>query len=147
MFGQLSVSINQLFFYTHVSDPLILQNDSLVNAPGNIVSQGAETNITSRINEWSFYMGYTYTNTRQHFGGHGTIQPLTAKNRFSFDVTYEIEDRFRAGFESFYTGRQLLNDGTTGRAFITFGLLIQKMWKGLDIYINAENLTDRRQTR
>ena len=92
-------------------------------------------------------MGYTYTNTRQHFGGHGTIQPLTAKNRFSFDVTYEIEDRFRAGFESFYTGRQLLNDGTTGRAFITFGLLIQKMWKGLDIYINAENLTDRRQSR
>jgi iron complex outermembrane receptor protein len=40
-----------------------------------------------------------------------------------------------------------LSDGTTGKGYITFGMLVQKMWKHLDIFINAENLTDRRQTR
>lgn len=29
----------------------------------------------------------------------------------------------------------------------TFGLLVQKMWKHLDIFINAENLTDQRQSK
>lgn len=30
---------------------------------------------------------------------------------------------------------------------MTFGLLVQKMWKHLDIFINAENLTNQRQTK
>jgi iron complex outermembrane receptor protein len=34
-----------------------------------------------------------------------------------------------------------------GHGFITFGALVQKMWKHFDIFINCENLTDRRQTR
>ena len=142
-----SVNINQLLFYTHVGSPLILQNNAFVNIAGNIVTQGVETNVKLRKAGWSIYIGYTYTDTKQHFGSQTTTQPLTAKNRFSFDATYEIEDKFRAGFESFYTGPQLLNDGTMGRDFMTFGLLVQKMWKGLDVYINVENLTDRRQSR
>lgn len=41
----------------------------------------------------------------------------------------------------------LLSDNTTGRGYITFGLLVQKMWKHLDVFMNTENLTDRKQTR
>ncbi len=99
------------------------------------------------MDDFGFYLGYTYTNTKQHFAGQTSTQPLTAKNRLNFDATYEIEDRFRAGAEAFYTGNQLLSDGTTGRSYVTFGFLLQKMWKHLDIFVNAENLTDRRQTR
>jgi len=95
----------------------------------------------------SFYLGYTYTDTKLHDLNQVSTQPLTSKNRFSFDATYEIENSLRIGAESFYTGKQLLSDVTTGRAYITFGLLVQKMWKHLDLFINAENLTDRRQTR
>ncbi|HEY9197607.1 MAG TPA: hypothetical protein VIM77_15130, partial [Mucilaginibacter sp.] len=36
---------------------------------------------------------------------------------------------------------------TTGRSYWTFGLLVQKMWKHFDIFINGENLTDQRQSR
>ena len=145
--GDWVININQLFFYTHVSNPLMLVVDSFVSESGYITTQGAETNIKVNLNEWNLYLGYTYTDTKQHFGGQATTQPLTAKNRFSFDLTYEIEDAFRAGIESFYTSPQLLNDGTTGKGFVTFGLLVQKMWQNFDVYINAENLTDQRQTR
>jgi iron complex outermembrane receptor protein len=145
--GDCFVNINQLFFYTYVNSPLILVNNNFVNAPGNISTQGTETNIKVTMDELSLYLGYTYTDTKQHFSGQTTTQPLTPKNKLSFDATYEIEDSFRFGVESFYTGPQLLSDGTTGRGYITFGLLIQKIWKHMDIFINAEDLSNQRQTR
>lgn len=145
--GEALININQLFFSTRVERPLILQNNTFINAPGHLLSQGAETNIKLVMDELVFYLGYTYTDTKQYFNGLTSTQPLTPKNQFSFDSTYEIEGGFRFGAESFYTGPQLLSDGTTGRGYITFGLLIQKMWKHLDIFINAENLTDQRQTK
>jgi iron complex outermembrane receptor protein len=145
--GEAFLNINQLFFYTRVNDPLILVNNSFINAPGYLTSQGAETNVKLSIDELALYLGYTYTDTKEHFNGQITAQPLTPKNRISFDSAYEIENQFRVGFESFYTGPQVLSDGTMGHGFITFGALVQKMWKHFDIFINCENLTDRRQTR
>lgn len=141
------ININQLFFLTRVDRPLILQNNSFVNAPGHLHTQGVETNVKLVMDELAFYLGYTYTDTKQYFNGLTTIQSLTPKNQFSFDSTYEIEGSFRFGAESFYTGPQLLGDGTTGRGYVTFGLLVQKMWKHLDIFVNAENLTNQRQTK
>ncbi len=145
--GDAIININELLFYTYVQDPLILRNNTFINAAGNLTTQGSETNIKLSVEDFNFYFGYTHTDTKQHFDGQTTTQPLTAKDRLSFDATYEIEDHFRAGVEAFYTGEQLMNNGTTGKGYITFGLLVQKMWKNFDVFINAENLTDQRQTR
>lgn len=145
--GDAFISVNQLFFYTHIDKPIILLNNSFVNAPGNIITQGAETNIKLSVDELSLYLGYTYTYTTQNYNNQVSMQTLTPKNKVNVDLTYEIENSFRFGAESYYVGPQLLSDGTTGRGYITFGLLIQKMWKHLDVFINAEDLTDRRQTR
>lgn len=141
------ININQMFFYTYVNRPLILQNNTFVNAPGPLFTRGAETNIKLVMDELAFYLGYTLTGTAQQFSGYTTRQILTPKNQLSFDATYEIERSFRFGAESFYTGPQLLSNGTTGRGFTTFGFLVQKMWKHMDLFINAENLTDQRQTK
>jgi iron complex outermembrane receptor protein len=141
------ININQLFFLTRVDRPLILQNNAFINAPGYLNTKGAETNIKLVMDELVFYLGYTYMDTKTHFNGISMLKTLTPKNQLSFDATYEIEGSFRFGAESFYTGPQLLSDRTTGRGYVTFGLLVQKMWKHLDIFINAENLTDRRQTK
>ncbi|MBC6113015.1 TonB-dependent receptor plug domain-containing protein [Pedobacter fastidiosus] len=141
------ININQLFFSTRVDRPLILQSNSFINAPGYLNTQGAETNIKLVMDEMVFYLGYTYTDTKTHFNGISALQTLTPKNQLIFDATYEIEGSFRFGAESFYTGPQLLSDGTTAKDYVTFGLLAQKMWKHLDIFVNAENLTDQRQTK
>ena len=145
--GDAVLNINQLFFYTLVNDPLLLTNNIYANAPGNLTTRGGETNVKLFMDDLGFYLGYTYTDTKQHFNGITSTQPLTPKNRVSADITYEVENSFRAGVEGFYTSSQLLNDGSTGKGFVTCGLLIQKMWKHFDVFINAENLTDRRQTR
>ncbi|MEE1944538.1 TonB-dependent receptor plug domain-containing protein [Pedobacter sp. KR3-3] len=145
--GDALLSVNQLFFFTKVNHPLMLENNALLNAQGYVRTHGAETNLKVAIDELGLYLGYTYTATKLYDNKQFSTQPLTPKHRLSFDATYEIEDSFRFGAESFYTGSQLLSDGTVGRQFITFGLLVQKMWKHLDLFVNAENLTDRRQTR
>jgi len=141
------INVNQLFFYTDVDKPLILNNNSFINAPGYLTTQGAETNVKLVMDELVFYLGYTYTDTKQHFNGQSSLQSLTPKNRFSFDSTYEIEGSYRFGIESFYTSPQLLSDGTTGRGYVTLGLLVQKFFKHFDIYVNAEDLNDQRQAK
>ena len=145
--GNAIVNINQLFFYTRVDQPLLLVDNAFVSSPGYINTRGTETNVKIIMDELGIYFGYTYTDTKQHINGIISPQTLTPKNKISADVTYEIENSFRAGIEGFYTGSQLLSDGTTGRGYYVFGLLIQKMWKHFDIFINGENLTDQRQSR
>ncbi|MBN8838462.1 MAG: TonB-dependent receptor plug domain-containing protein [Sphingobacteriia bacterium] len=141
------VSINQLVFYTQINNPLILSGNNFVNANGYINSTGAETNIRLSIDELNFYIGYTYADVKQHFNNTVTQQTLSPKNRVNFDVTYEIENKFRIGFEAFYTDKQLLSDGKTGKDYLIIGFLIQKMWKKMSVFINVENLTDQRQTK
>ena len=145
--GDAVVNVNQLFFYTRVDQPLLLIDNAFVSSPGYINTKGSETNIKIIMDELGIYFGYTYTDTKQHLNGVVSPQTLTPKNKVSADVTYEIENSFRAGVEGFYTGSQLLSDGTTGKGYYVFGLLIQKMWKHFDIFINGENLTDQRQSR
>jgi len=93
------------------------------------------------------FFGYTFTDAREYYAGHTFMQPLTAKSRVTFNASYEVKKAWRAAVEGYYTGQQLLSDGTTGRAYLTFGFLVEKRWKYLDVFVNAENVTDRRQSR
>jgi iron complex outermembrane receptor protein len=145
--GDAYLQVNEMLFTTRVDNPLELQNNAFVNEPGYVLSRGSETNMKLLMNQLGIYLGYTYADVQQHFNGLTAKQPLTPEGQLNADVTYEIENSFRAGIEGFYTGKQLLNDGTMGRSYWTFGLLVQKMWKRFDIFINGENLTDQRQSR
>ena len=140
-------SINQLFFYTNVNTPLVLQGNKFINANGYLDTKGLETNIRMNFDELNFFIGYTLADVKQHYNNTVSTQPLTAENRINFDVAYEKENCYRVGFEAFYTGTQLLSDGSTGKDYIMMGFLFQKMWKKIDLFVNAENFTDRRQTR
>ena len=145
--GDAFLQVNQLVFLTKVNDPLVLQHNAFVNAPGYLTSKGAETNVKLLMDQLGVYLGYTYTDVQRHFNGFNSAQTLTPKHQLNADVTYEVENSFRAGIEGFYTSSQLLGDGSTGRSYWTFGLLVQKMWKHFDVFINAENLTDQRQSK
>ena len=141
------LSADQLFFYTYIDKPLILQGNTLVNASGNTVTKGAETNLNLNLEDFSLFLGYTFTDARNHFNGQDLWQPLTAKNRLIADIMYEKETHFRAGFETYFVSKQLLSDGITGRDYVTFDLLFEKEWEHFDLFINADNITDQRQTR
>jgi outer membrane receptor for ferrienterochelin and colicins len=150
----LTFSMNQLFFYTRLNDPLVLQetplpngNFPMVNADGFLDSKGFETNIKTEWRNISLYLGYTFIDAKTHYDAETMINPLTAKNRIYSTVMYEIEDKLRLAYELFYTGQQTLSTGDLTSAYWIMGFSIEKKWEHFSIFANAENFTDVRQSR
>ena len=60
---------------------------------------------------------------------------------------YEIENKLKIGLEAYYFSPQKLNDGGIGKGYWTAGLMAERTWLHLSLFINFENITDTRQTR
>jgi iron complex outermembrane receptor protein len=147
-----TVSINQLFFYTFLDHPLFIKEVSdgiyqFQNLPGHIDTQGKETNVKIEFSDFKIFLGYTFTDTRIHSEGESFQNPLTPKHRVNSVLMYEVEDKWKIGAEGYYFGQQKLNDGTTGRDYWICGLMLEKLWERFSLYINFENYLDTRQTR
>lgn len=148
---QIFFSINQLFYLTEISNALLLENISpteyrFSNAPENIQSLGAETNIKLSYKDFRWFINYAYIDTRLKYLQGNPQKPLTPKHNAGTVLMYENED-WRIGYEVYYTGKQNLSNGTQSTDFTTMGLLVQKHFKWGSPYINFENFTDRRQNR
>lgn len=150
--GRLKFSVNQLFFYTRIRDPLVLDTLAgpvyrLSNSKGYLQSKGLETNVKLTYGDFQLYIGYTFTDA--HLDENGVIRenPLTVRHRLNNVLVYEKEDKWKLGLEGYYYSTEPLNDGATGKAFWTFGFMAEKMWERWSVFINFENFTDTRQTR
>lgn len=73
--------------------------------------------------------------------------PLTAKHRINSMLMYEVEGKWRLGFESFYFSPQRLSTGIVTTDYWIVGFSAQRMWEHFSLFINFENFTDTRQTR
>lgn len=147
-----SFSINQLFFYTYLDNPLLLENPSanlyqFVNSPGYIHTKGTETNIKIGYDDLKLFLGYTYTDARLNQNGMTVESPLTPKHRINSILMYEIEDKWKVGLEAYYFSPQKLNNGTTDKGYFITGFMAEKIWERFSLYINFENFLDTRQTR
>jgi len=150
--GKLRFSINQLFFFTRITDPLVPDTLAgpvyrLTNSHGYLDAKGFETNVKLGYGDFKLYLGYTFTDA--HLNENGIIRenPLTARHRLNNVLMYEKEGKWKLGLEAYYFSKQSLNDGKTGRAYWTFGFMAEKLWKHYSLFINFENFTDTRQTR
>ena len=148
----LSLSVNQLFFYTKVNNPLILTplaNDSFqfINVDGNLNTKGTETNLKLGYKDFKLFVGYAYTDAMVKNEGIKSRNPLTAKHRLNNVLMYEVEEKWKIGLEAYYYSPQQLTNGTTARDYWVFGVMIEKLWENFSIYSNFENFTDTRQTR
>lgn len=149
---KVSFTINHLFFFTHLKNPLQLVpitggNYQFINVTGNLESKGTETNIKVGYEDFKLFLGYTYTDAHQHQNGTQFANPLTAKHRVNAVLMYEVEDKWKVGLEAYTFSKQLLNDGTIGKNYLITGFMVEKLWERFSIYINFENFTDTRQTR
>jgi len=148
---KLSLSINQLFYTTQIADALLLESIStnefqFINAPENVQSVGLETNVKFSLNDFRWFINYAFIDTKLKYLSGDPQKPLTPKHNAGTVLMYE-NDRWRIGYEAYYTGKQLLLDGLETTDFITMGLLVQKHFDWGSPYINFENFTDRRQNR
>jgi outer membrane receptor for ferrienterochelin and colicins len=145
-------SINTLFFYTRIDDPLVLiENNSgqyeYQQPEGFLDTKGLETNIKFTYGHFKLFIGYTYADVNQNYNNNKSSYPLVANHRLNNVLVYEVHDNLRIGLEAYYFSPQKLNDGSTGRAYWIFGLMTEKRWEGFSLFLNFENFTDTRQTK
>jgi iron complex outermembrane receptor protein len=151
-FGDLGFSFNQLFFYTHLARPLVLNNTAgfnlaFENANGSIDTKGMETNIRLTYADFKLFIGYTYTNANTNFDNTKQWLPLTARHRLNNVLMYEIEDKLKLGLEAYYFSKQHLSDGSFGKSYWITGFMAEKLWEKWSVFINFENFTDTRQSK
>lgn len=150
--NQVGFSINQLFFYTRIDQPILLTlltngNLQYQQPNGNLQTKGMETNVKLTYGDFKLFLGYTLADVKQHYSNTTTPYALVSKHRLNNVLMYEIEDKWKIGAEAYYYSPQQLNDGLTGKSYWTTGLMAEKLWERFSIFINFENLTDTRQTK
>ena len=148
---EIGFSINQLFYVTAINQALLLNKTDnglfqFENATDEIFSKGAETNIKFSYKDFRWFLNYALIDTKLNYLAGNPQKPLTAKHNAGSVLMYESE-KWRIGYETYYTGKQFLSNGTQTTDFVTMGLLLMRNFKLGSVFMNFENFTDRRQSR
>ena len=148
---EIGFSVNQLFYVTAINDGLLLNSTDnglfqFENATDEIFSKGAETNIKFTYKDFRWFLNYALIDTKLNYLPGNPQKPLTAKHNAGSVLMYESE-KWRIGYETYYTGKQFLSNGTETTDFVTMGLLVMRNFKLGSVFVNFENFTDRRQSR
>jgi iron complex outermembrane receptor protein len=117
------------------------------NTAGNLDTKGTETNIRFVFNDFKLFIGYTYTDANTHFGSIKESSPLTARHRLNNVLMYEKEEKLKIGLEAYYFSKQKLTDGSFGKSYWITGLMAEKLWQKISLFVNFENFSDTRQSK
>lgn len=148
----LDFSFNNMFFYTWIDRPLVLQGGgfpdySFVNAAKPVQSKGFETNAKFIYkHHFKLFLGYTYTDATAKYLAGNQFLPLVPKHKFNSALIYEKHEFLKLGLEGYYSSRQFLYNGLQTEDYWEFGFMAEKLWKKFSVYINFENFTDTRQS-
>jgi len=150
LFDNISFSINNLLFYTQLNDPLILtqrNNNRFVfeNAVGKANSKGIETNIKFGYEDFKLFLQYALIDAQLKYNGINQQKPLTPKHNAGAVLMYESE-KWRIGYEVYYTGKQTLSNTSTVPDYWMMGLLVARQVGMFNVFVNFENFTDTRQS-
>ena len=145
-------SVNQMFFYTQITDPLLLEPAAggtfrYANADSSIISRGFETNLRAGYDIAKLFIGYTFTDAKAGYLPGDRVLPLTPRHKINSSLVFENHENYKAGIEAHHTGRQTLTDRTRTRAYTVVGIFGEKTFGKFSLFINAENITDVRQSR
>ena len=151
LFDEVSFSINNLFFYTQLFDPLILTQDVnnqflFVNADGKTDSKGLETNIKFSYDDFKLYLQYAYIDAKLDYDSINRQKPITPKHNAGGILMYE-SGKWRLGYEVYFTGGQTLFDLSPVEDYWTMGLLVSRQIEKLNVFVNFENFTDTRLSK
>lgn len=147
-----SYSINQMFFYTEIEDPLVLVKNGagvfvFSNAAAPVKSSGFETNLRTSYDIVKLFAGYTYTNAKAKYLAGNQFLALTPKSKLNSALLFEKEENFKIGFEAYFTSSQFLSNRFKTKAFWVLGVFGEKNFGKFSLFVNAENITDTRQSR
>ncbi len=142
-----SITINQSFYITQINNPLELDTFHFVNMSKPVITKGFETNARLNIDDFQFFVGYSFVDARRKYNNIQSFVPLTPKNKINIDIIYEKEDNFSVAYEGCYLSSMYRDYDTKTRSYFTSGLIVQKHFEHFDLIANCENIFDVRQTR
>lgn len=145
------INLNQMFFYTYLKSPLVLQNNGtnyeFVNANGYTKSVGGETFFKLGFYDFVFFAGYTLTNATNHFNGNETVMTLTPRHSLKGDLLYALPKKWRIGVDYELKSTQTLTNGNKVPTFWTYGAVVEHYYKNFTFFGNVENIFNYRQTK
>jgi outer membrane receptor for ferrienterochelin and colicins len=122
----------------------------LTNAVEPTTNGGIEALATLRKEPYALTGSYTYVEAREFDRGERRQSPLTPRHSAGVVGMWEREDQGRLGVEFYYTGVQRLEENPyeeRSRPYVIVGLLGERQFGRLRLFVNGENLTGIRQTR
>lgn len=151
------IEANVTVFGSNMTDtarivPVAADRVRLVNIDGPTAIRGAEALLRFRGGGFTITGSYVYVDASEpEPGGIGRREvPLTPRHTGGLVAIWESHGRGRIGFEAYYTGKQSLDDNpfrTESRPYLEMGLLGEIVIGRVRLFVNAENITDVRQTR
>lgn len=147
---RVTYSVNQMFFYTQISHPLVLRPSSggtyrFSNASSPIISRGFETNAKLTYDIAKLFIGYTFTDARAGYLSGDRRLTLLPRHKVNSSLVFEKAESFKAGAEFYFGSRQILGDRTETPRIAEFGLFGEKIFDRYSLFVNAENIFDVRQ--
>jgi len=122
----------------------------VIRSADRTTNTGAELLATVRHEPYALTGTYTFVRSRERDRGTEVDSPLTPRHSAGLVAMWEKDDVGRIGAEVFYTGRQRLEVNPfadESEPYVIVGLLAERQFGRLRIFVNGENLTDVRQTK
>jgi outer membrane receptor for ferrienterochelin and colicins len=148
-----AASYTATFFASRVARPIDAGRSAglvLTSADGPSTNAGVELLATLRQERFAVTGTYTYVRSREDGPRGRDVAPLTPQHSAGVVGMWEREAVGRAGVELYYTGSQRLEENpfaTTSEPYLIVGLLAERQFGRLRLFLNGENLTAVRQTR
>jgi len=140
-------------FMSRISDALHVDRAlvyALRNLDGPTTNVGLEILGTLRHEPFAITTTYTYVRASERVDGVKADVPLTPRHSAGIVGTFERESVGRVGIEWYFTGAQRLDENpyrTQSEPYMVVGLLAEKVFGRVRVFVNGENLTGVRQTR
>ena len=147
------LSYTATLFASRIRDPLHVERSPsyvLSTLPDPTTNVGLELLGTWRRAPFSVTASYTYVRARETVNAVQQDVPLTPRHSAGLVGMWEAEDVGRVGIEWYYTGTQSLEENpyrVTSEPYMILGLLAEKQFGRIRLFVNGENLTGVRQTR
>jgi iron complex outermembrane receptor protein len=147
------LSYTATVFASRISDPVHVDRSTayvLRHLAEPTTNLGAELLGTFRREPFAVTATYTYVHARETVDGLEDDVPQTPRHSAGVVSMWEKEDVGRLGVEWYYTGRQALEENpysTVSEPYMIIGILGEKQFGSLRLFVNGENLTGVRQTR
>lgn len=146
-------TVTATVFGSRIADPIAVERDQsyvLFNRREATTNAGVELLATMRRAPFVATSSYTYVHAREGSPSNRQDAELTPRHSAGLVGMWEPEGVGRVGVEVYYTGRQRLDVNpyrTDSRRYVIVGVLAERRLGRVRLFINAENLTDVRQTR